>query len=404
MAESKNTICYYFQEGDCRFGDSCRFKHERPGNDDAKEAKAQSSTFKRSAEPCHYFQLGSCSYGDRCKFSHVSSIDPKWVNVPEFVPKEADQDLDDDVLDIAGSEVESEESADFVAPVERKTPEPTASNTVLLGGFEIVPGSSREDVLKEAEPPSSVFADSYSLGTLSDLFASQRINDPLASFNSSSPLCPYAEASIICKKPNCPYLHGDLCDMCNRPVLHPLNEELRKKHMHECLKEYEENMNHSFAVAKSLEETCGICYEKVLEKPRGKSRFGILPECLHCFCLECIRNWRQKDGYEKETSRSCPICRKVSNYVIPSEYWLDTEEEKVKLIQDYKGSMSTIHCKFFKRGKGNCPFNNSCFYLHALPDGTSASEIRRIQNADGVEVVVEQKSLWDFVAERSNVL
>ena len=162
-------------------------------------------------------------------------------------------------------------------------------------------------------------------------------------------------------------------------------------------------MKHSFAVAKSLEEVCGICYEKVLEKPRGKSRFGILPKCLHCFCLECIRNWRQKDGYEKETSRSCPICRVVSDYVIPSEYWMDTVEEKVKLMEDYKNSMSTIHCKFFKRGKGSCPFNNSCFYLHAMPDGKTADEVRKIKNADGVEVMVEQTSLWDFVAERNQL-
>lgn len=44
------------------------------------------------------------------------------------------------------------------------------------------------------------------------------------------PLCPYAEATGICKKRNCTYLHGDICDLCNRASLHPHNEELRKKH------------------------------------------------------------------------------------------------------------------------------------------------------------------------------
>lgn len=44
------------------------------------------------------------------------------------------------------------------------------------------------------------------------------------------PLCSFAEASGICKKLNCTYLHGDICELCNRAVLHPHNEELRKKH------------------------------------------------------------------------------------------------------------------------------------------------------------------------------
>ena len=49
-------------------------------------------------------------------------------------------------------------------------------------------------------------------------------------FSALDPLCPYAEATGCCKKINCPYLHGDICDMCSKPVLHPFNEELRKKH------------------------------------------------------------------------------------------------------------------------------------------------------------------------------
>lgn len=374
MAEAtpEAQVCHFYREGDCRFGDSCRFKHER----NLAVLPETTTTPARSSEPCRYFILGSCAYGDQCKFSHAPSIDPKWVDVPDFVPKGGGGG---DNLDFYG-EASGGGSSDVFFP-------------------EDVPV---EDIESDPEEPGSS-DDTFGLQALSKLFLSKAKNNPLSVFTSYSPLCPYAEASIICKKANCPYLHGDLCDMCNRPVLHPLNEELRKKHQHDCLQEYEENMKHSFAVAKSLEEVCGICYEKVLEKPRGKSRFGILPKCLHCFCLECIRNWRQKDGYEKETSRSCPICRVVSDYVIPSEYWMDTVEEKVKLMEDYKNSMSTIHCKFFKRGKGSCPFNNSCFYLHAMPDGKTADEVRKIKNADGVEVMVEQTSLWDFVAERNQL-
>lgn len=37
--------------------------------------------------------------------------------------------------------------------------------------------------------------------------------------------------------------------------------------------------------------------------------------------------------------RSCPECRITSNFVIPSEYWVEEKEEKQKLIQKYKEAM-----------------------------------------------------------------
>src|SRR6218665_1051950 len=30
-------------------------------------------------------------------------------------------------------------------------------------------------------------------------------------------------------------------------------------------------------------------------------------------------------------------------------------------------------CKYFDKGRGECPFNEKCFYLHAHPDGRIAS-------------------------------
>ena len=45
---------------------------------------------------------------------------------------------------------------------------------------------------------------------------------------------------------------------------------------------------------------------------------------------------------------------------------------------------SKKHCKHFNRGKGTCPFNEKCFYLHAYPDGRVASPrpVRRRQHSD----------------------
>lgn len=76
-------------------------------------------------------------------------------------------------------------------------------------------------------------------------------------------------------------------------------------------------------------------------------------------------NW-----YKNTFFRACPECRVTSDFVCPSMYWVDTKEEKQKLIDDYKCALARKDCKYFKQGRGKCPFGNKCFYLHALPDGT----------------------------------
>ena len=62
-------------------------------------------------------------------------------------------------------------------------------------------------------------------------------------------------------------------------------------------------------------------------------------------------------------------------------------------------------CKYFDQGRGECPFNENCFYLHAYPDGRIASpkpiRRRRRQNANGDIDLIQQIILWDFLEERS---
>jgi len=63
-------------------------------------------------------------------------------------------------------------------------------------------------------------------------------------------------------------------------------------------------------------------------------------------------------------------------------------------------------CKYFKRGSGECPFNEICFYQHALPDGTIANpkpkQKRRRQNAEGELDILQHINLWDFLEAREN--
>lgn len=67
--------------------------------------------------------------------------------------------------------------------------------------------------------------------------------------------------------------------------------------------------------------------------------------------------------------RACPECRVCSDFVCPSAFWVETKEEKDKLLNDYRAALGAKDCKYFKKGEGKCPFGNKCFYKHALPNG-----------------------------------
>ena len=64
------------------------------------------------------------------------------------------------------------------------------------------------------------------------------------------------------------------------------------------------------------DEKCSIC----LECPSGT--VGLMQNCDHVFCMECISKWRSKASADGDTSvehkRTCPICRKKSFFVVPS--------------------------------------------------------------------------------------
>ncbi|KAK5639428.1 hypothetical protein RI129_011920 [Pyrocoelia pectoralis] len=171
--------------------------------------------------------------------------------------------------------------------------------------------------------------------------------------------------------PYCQYTHdGDVCDVCNRKVLHPTDEEQRKRHRQECQPPSGSGSISAQASQSSGDKSCGICFETVVEKESFDRRFGILNRCNHVFCLSCIRKWRQARSFENRVVKSCPSCRVPSEFVCPSSYWVETKEEKDRLIKCYKQVLANKPCKYFKQGRGECPFGNKCFYLHALPDGT----------------------------------
>lgn len=189
-------------------------------------------------------------------------------------------------------------------------------------------------------------------------------------------MCPYHEQNGDCtrKDGDCPFAHGELCDMCNQWSLHPDDQGLREQHREACLQRHQDEMERAFLLQESSKKTCGICLECIVDK---NLRFGILNNCRHCFCLNCIREWRTRDlqdqNMDTKQVRSCPECRQHSDYVIPSLFWVEQGKEKETLIAMYKDNMKAKVCKYYSstdKNRGECKFGNKCFYKHQRPDGT----------------------------------
>nr|XP_029708044.1 LOW QUALITY PROTEIN: probable E3 ubiquitin-protein ligase makorin-1 [Aedes albopictus] len=330
-AAAAKEICKFFKMGTCRYGSSCRNEHAAS----AMEQPEPGPSF--AADPGPSTSSNSSSF----------TIDPlKWINAPEFVPKFKQWQPPTDSVEV--------QEADEVSPEELGVPLDLADEDVVADD--------------EAEEEDAVPAAGMSYAAIVTMNNNHNglgiIEDHV-----DSVLCPYFENSGVCMVDTCPYAHGAMCELCGKFCLNPLDKEQQRLHNVECIKQHELDMEHSFAIQRSKDKICGICLEVILEKPSREQRFGILPNCSHIFCLECIRTWRQAKNFENKIKRGCPTCRISSDFVCPSIVWVESREEKDKLINDYKKACNTTHCKHFKQGTGKCPFGNKCFYKHALPNG-----------------------------------
>lgn len=138
---------------------------------------------------------------------------------------------------------------------------------------------------------------------------------------------------------------------------------------------------------------CSVCLEIVADKK--DKRYGLL-ECLHCACLECIREWRNHENMVG--SKCCPICRTVTYFITPSLVWPESAEEKNSIISKYRLKLSGIDCRHYALGEGACPFGNSCFYRHSDHLGNlEATSIRHMLSGDGNADVMKLVRLSDFL-------
>ncbi|XP_050031157.1 E3 ubiquitin-protein ligase makorin-1-like isoform X1 [Dermacentor andersoni] len=393
MAEggSEGVLCRYFLSGVCRDGRRCLFSHDRSTG--------------QVDNVCRYYLKGECIYGTRCRYDHIRTK-----------PR-----ADSTTRSGRGSRGTNQGNRSQISPPEAATP--ACSSSVSRG-----PHTGPLTVLKKnnnesswsGDPTcktvhSSSWADAPEFVPKSGLPA--RASKSYASIvrpegsaekappskEASLPLCPYEVASDGCPVgANCTYLHGELCDLCQKPCLHPYNEEQRSQHREECVQRHEQDMELSFAIQRSADKCCGICMDVVMDKePASERRFGILEKCSHIFCLNCIRKWRGSKQFDSKTVRACPECRVPSDFVTPSSFWVDMGDEKDKLIADYKSAMSAKPCRYFQEGRGECPFAGACFYKHMYPDGRKAvmppPRPRRRQNHNGDLEIMERLYLWDFL-------
>ncbi|XP_077015328.1 uncharacterized protein LOC143682625 [Tamandua tetradactyla] len=147
----------------------------------------------------------------------------------------------------------------------------------------------------------------------------------------------------------------------------------------------------------SRDVVCGICMDKVWDKPEAERVFGILPNCPHAHCLGCLCTWRKnRHDFSKDVIKACPQCRIHSSYIIPHKFWVSKGAEKEQLIKNFKARTSQIRCRFFVRGNGYCPFKSHCIYLHQRPAKAPISGpawLESAQLASGSEVLSQARFL-----------
>lgn len=185
----------------------------------------------------------------------------------------------------------------------------------------------------------------------------------------SEPLCQHAIEGNCEDIETCMFLHGFICEHCNRPIIHPFDRIQGRTHKELCSKTSKLIKNFLKLIKESEKEECGICLDKVLntEKKEEDRKFGLMPGCKHKFCLKCIRTWRTRpaegSSVSQENRRGCPQCRQKSYFVVPSQVWIPDDANKKAYIEEYKKDLKMRPCKYH-RHNGDCPFKQNCFYSH----------------------------------------
>ncbi|BFI27838.1 E3 ubiquitin-protein ligase makorin [Marchantia polymorpha subsp. ruderalis] len=415
MAQRSRVLCKYFMHGACYKGESCEFSHNW---DDP------------ASNVCIYYQRGYCSYGSKCRYEHVKVQNPKVASAMAKVLKAG-------TIASASSSPAGSASTPVISPVSvRKSVSLGGSSKGLSSTSKVSPAASTPVAASNPitiKSPSVIpaglpsLANSYH-GEGSGKFSStssspssrwqntpKTLDDELYSIEqeievarllheddpADEPICTLGLTGSCTRGSACTHVHGDLCPTCGKNCLHPLRAEEREEHLRVCA----QNRKRLEAMLISQDIECVVCLERVLSKPAlAERKFGILSGCDHPFCISCVRSWRNGShppGMDLKTIiRGCPVCRTVSHYVIPSLTWFSSPDEKAEIVNGYKKKLSSLDCRYFDQGNGNCPFGTSCFYKHAYKDGRLEEiKLRHLGAADGSAVITKNIRLSDFIGK-----
>lgn len=104
---------------------------------------------------------------------------------------------------------------------------------------------------------------------------------------------------------------------------------------------------------------CQICSKDV---ESTKRLYGLLDNCDHVFCYECIVSWK-RSKYSNSDSESCPVCKVRSAFITPSKHWYENKDEKYRIIKKHRNHLKTLPCRYYLR-HGFCRYSDRCFYDH----------------------------------------
>jgi len=79
---SLSGICYAFQKGECKNGDKCKYSHDKPSKDRAKDRCRSPSPASKKQMLCRFHKAGTCKKGNQCDYSHDKSLETAPAPAP----------------------------------------------------------------------------------------------------------------------------------------------------------------------------------------------------------------------------------------------------------------------------------------------------------------------------------
>ncbi|XP_068454610.1 makorin, ring finger protein, 4 [Clinocottus analis] len=323
-AVSGRGICRRFSNGYCRFGSRCAYRHDCP--------------VVPQSQICRYFQKSGCWYGDHCRYLHV-------------------QQLDVDAA-VAG----------------RRGSMPTVSSRVTNG-----PTGRRgsEPALLQAELQSRPECNGSSVNVSNPQQGLRLLTADIAEEQSQDTDTPIAASWES--------LHSsEVAQACVGRNEQETSNERMEDGLAAAASTSQRTQEETEAFLQSKDVTCGICFDKVYDNADPKKHvFGILPNCNHSFCLQCIMTWRKTKDHGPESVKRCPHCRVRSAFYMPSEHWVEGQA-KESVIAAFKEKFRLKSCSYYTRFR-HCPFKTECLYRH--DKYTAVRHYKEDDDYDGVDLL-----------------